>query len=126
MNIFSVLAGLISGFIGALGLGGGGVLLMYLTLFTDTTQQKAGGINLIFFLPVGLAAVVIFAIKRQIEWKTVLKMWLGGALGAVSGALIAYNTDTSRLSKVFAVALIAFGLYLVFGGASKKKKDTAN
>lgn len=114
MSWLTVLAGLVSGFIGSLGLGGGGVLLMYLTLFTDTSQQQAGGINLLFFLPVGLVAAVIYAIKKQIEWRVVLKMWLGGAVGVALGALLAHNIDTAILSKVFAAGLILLGLYQLF------------
>lgn len=115
MNWMTVLAGLISGFIGALGLGGGGVLLMYLTLFTDLSQRQAGGINLLFFLPVGLVAVIIHAIKKQIEWKTVFKMWLGGAVGVAVGTLLAHKMNTDILSKIFAAALIVFGIYLILG-----------
>ena len=115
MNWMTVLAGLISGFIGALGLGGGGVLLMYLSIFTDLSQRQAGGINLLFFLPVGLVAVIIHAIKKQIEWKTVFKMWLGGAVGVAVGTLLAHKMNTDILSKIFAVALIVFGIYLILG-----------
>ena len=60
MNIVALLAGLASGFIGSLGLGGGAVLIIYLNLFTDTPQLKAQGINLIFFVPIALAAVIIY------------------------------------------------------------------
>ena len=49
------IASLIAGFVSALGLGGGGILVLYLTLFLGMEQMQAGGINLIFFLP--LAAV---------------------------------------------------------------------
>ena len=115
MNWMTVLAGLISGFIGALGLGGGGVLLMYLSIFTDLSQRQAGGINLLFFIPVGLVAVIIHAIKKQIEWKTVFKMWLGGAVGVAVGTLLAHKMNTDILSKIFAAALIVFGIYLVLG-----------
>ena len=52
------IASLIAGFVSALGLGGGGILVLYLTLFLGMEQMQAGGINLIFFLP--LAAVSIF------------------------------------------------------------------
>lgn len=126
MNWMTVLAGLVSGFIGALGLGGGGVLLMYLTLFTDLSQRQAGGINLLFFLPVGLVAVIIHTIKKQIEWKTVFKMWLGGAAGVAVGTLLAHKMNTDILSKIFAAALIVFGIYLILGDffTKKPKKET--
>lgn len=110
MNMLTLLAGFLSGLIGGLGLGGGGVLLLYLTLFTDATQQQAGGINLLFFLPVGAFAIAVYAFKKQIEWKTVFKMWAGGALGVAMGSYLSSHVDTEVLSKFFAIGLVLFSL----------------
>ncbi len=104
-----MLAGFLSGMIGSMGLGGGGVLLIYLTVFAHVEQLNAQGINLLFFLPVGLSAVIIYSFKRLIEWKTVLKIWLGGVLGAGGGFLLAHAIETNLLSKMFAAFLIVFG-----------------
>ena len=41
MNFTALLAGLLSGIIGGMGMGGGAVLIIYLSLFTDTPQLKA-------------------------------------------------------------------------------------
>ena len=49
MNIGALLAGLFSGIIGGMGLGGGAVLIIYLTVFKNTEQLRAQGINLLFF-----------------------------------------------------------------------------
>ncbi len=114
MDWLTVLAGFLSGLLGAMGLGGGGVLLIYLTAFASIEQLKAQGINLLFFLPIGLLAVIIYSIKRQIQWKTVLKMWLGGAIGVGLGFLLANGLDTYWLSKVFAVFLTVFGITQIF------------
>ena len=65
MNILALLAGLLSGIIGAMGLGGGAVLIIYLSLFTETEQLTAQGINLLFFIPTALLAVIIYAIKKK-------------------------------------------------------------
>ena len=72
MNIIALLAGLLSGIIGAMGLGGGAVLIIYLTLFAETKQLQAQGINLLFFIPIALVAVLIYSKKKQIKWKTVV------------------------------------------------------
>lgn len=126
MSWVEILAGFVSGFVGALGLGGGGVLLMYLTLFTDMSQQKAGGVNLLFFLPVGIMAIIIYMIKKQIEWKIVFKMWLGGSVGVVLGTFLSTRVDTELLREIFALTLIVFGIYILVGDYFKKiiKKDS--
>ena len=48
MNWAALAAGLLSGIIGAMGLGGGAVLIIYLSVFTDMPQLKSQGINLLF------------------------------------------------------------------------------
>ena len=65
MNMGALLAGLLSGIIGGMGLGGGVVLIIYLTVFLDTPQLKAQGINLLFFIPIAITAVIIYAIKHN-------------------------------------------------------------
>ena len=59
MNITALLAGLFSGMLGSMGLGGGAVLIVYLSLFTEMGQLKSQGINLLFFVPIALIAVII-------------------------------------------------------------------
>lgn len=63
MSIAALLAGLLSGIIGSMGLGGGAVLIIYLSLFTETEQLRSQGINLLFFIPIALIAVIIYAEK---------------------------------------------------------------
>lgn len=118
MKISTVIAGLLSGAIGAMGMGGGGVLLIYLTAIAGVEQLQAQGINLLFFLPCGLLAVGVYALKKQIKWKTVFKMWIGGAVGAGLGYFCAKIIDTAWLSKIFAFFLIIYGLFQLFAKSS--------
>lgn len=121
MNITTHIAGFLSGMIGAMGMGGGGVLLIYLTAFAHVPQLQAQGINLISFLPTGLLATVIYAVKKQIVWKQVLLMWCGGAVAAAGGYLLAKFIETALLSKIFAVFLVTFGLYqVIFTGKNSQ------
>lgn len=123
MNMEAAVAGFLSGVIGAMGMGGGGVLLIYLTVFASVNQLTAQGINLLFFLPVGFLAVVTYALKKQIVWKTVLLMWLGGLIGAFLGYNTAKFLGSEQLSKLFACFLIIFGISQLF---SKHKKEKPN
>ena len=49
-----ILSGFLSGIFGSLGVGGGGVLIVFLTLFLDFSRQTAAFINLLFFIPIAL------------------------------------------------------------------------
>lgn len=114
MNITALIAGLLSGIIGAMGLGGGAVLIIYLCAFANTEQLTAQGINLIFFIPIATLAVTVYAIKKQIRWKTVLPMAFGGMLGAVGGLYLATLLGGGLIGKIFGGFLIILGIREVF------------
>ena len=128
MNIAALLAGLLSGIIGAMGLGGGAVLIIYLSVFTQTEQLASQGINLMFFIPIGLLAVVIYAFKKQIKWKTTLLLAAWGLLGAVIGLMLTDLLGGELTAKLFGGLLILIGIKEIFcknsnnGVAVKRQK----
>ena len=123
MNILALLAGLLSGIIGAMGLGGGAVLVIYLTFFTDTKQLKAQGINLLFFLPIALIAVIVYAFKKEIEWRKILPICLGGIIGSVGGIFLAEFIGGDFLTKLFGAGLIILGIKEIMCLKKGKKGD---
>ena len=114
MKWVALLAGLFSGIIGAMGLGGGAVLIIYLSLFTDMPQLKAQGVNLLFFIPTAVAAVTVYGIKKQIKWKIVLKVALWGLLGAAVGIYFADLLGGELTSKLFGGLLVVMGVIEIF------------
>lgn len=110
MSIAALIAGLVSGILGAMGLGGGSVLIIYLALFTDTKQLTAQGINLLFFIPIALCAVIVYAIKKQIKWKTVITFALGGVAGALGGIMLTDTLGGELTAKIFGGLLIVLGI----------------
>lgn len=109
MYVIKLLAGFLSGIIGGLGLGGGAVLLIYLRVFEKTPQLLSQGINLLFFIPIGAVAVIIYFKKGLIEVKTVLPFAVFGLLGATAGYLLTLVINGEFLGKIFAVILITMG-----------------
>lgn len=65
MNIVTVIAGFLSGVIASMGMGGGAVLLIYLVVFAGAEQLAAQGINLAFFIPIGILSIIIYAKKGK-------------------------------------------------------------
>ncbi len=120
----SVIVGFLSGIIGSMGLGGGAVLLIYLSAVRDVSQLKAQGINLLFFIPIGLISVIIYAFKGQILWKTVLIFSAFGLAGAFLGVWLSDFVGTEILGKVFGGLLIAVGLWQIVLAFKKKKAET--
>lgn len=114
MNITALLAGLLSGIIGSMGLGGGAVLIIYLALFTQTEQLTAQGINLLFFIPTAIIAVVIYAFKKQIKWRITLKVAAWGLLGTAAGWLFTSYLGGEFTSKIFGGMLVLIGIREIF------------
>ena len=127
MDIAEIIAGFLSGVIGGMGLGGGAVLLIYLRVFENAQQLNAQGINLLFFLPIGLTAVIFYSFKKLIKWKTVLPFAAFGIVGAIGGIFLGKAFGGEYLGKIFAVILIVLGVNDVIKGFSltaKKKRGT--
>lgn len=118
--MIEALAGFLSGIIGAMGLGGGAVLLIYLSLFKNTDQLNAQGINLLFFIPIGLLSVIIFAVKKQIKWKKVLFLSVSGLVGAALGVWLSGFIGSEIISKIFGGLLAVAGLFGIIGAFRKK------
>ncbi len=114
MNFPALLAGLFSGILGSMGLGGGGILIIYLSLFTETKQLTAQGINLLFFIPIGLLSVLIYSFKKQIKWKTTLFVTLFGIIGAVVGISLADYLGGNITGKIFGGLLVIMGISEIF------------
>ena len=102
-------------------MGGGAVLIIYLTVFQNTEQLKAQGINLLFFIPIALLAVIIYAFKKQIKWKTTIPLAIGGIAGAILGFALTNFIGGNFTAKTFGGFLILLGIKELF---KKTKKDT--
>lgn len=124
MNVWSVLAACFSGAVGAMGLGGGGVLVLYLTLSLGMPQLQAQGINLLFFLPCAIISIVIQLKRRMIDLPTAGWMALGGAGGVLIGMGLTKILHAALLSKLFAAFLIVVGLMELFGKSKKKSEKS--
>ena len=112
---------------GALGIGGGAVLLLYLTAFTGMDQLPAQGMNLIFFLPVAAVAVALHTRAKLIDYKAALLCGGFGVLGTAAGFWLAQAMEKVWLSRLFALFLLALGLRELFSrpadSASAPKKE---
>ena len=105
---------LLSGVAASMGLGGGFVLLVYLTVFANMPQMEAQWVNLIFFLPIGGLALFFHIRNRLIEKKAILPAVLAGLAGAAGGAALAHFLGNETLTKIFAVFLAVIGVKELF------------
>ena len=107
------LCGLGAGTISAWGVGGGTLLLLVMTLFLGVEQRAAQGINLLFFLPTALSALICHAKQGYLD-KPTLKAAIPFAVpAALIGAWIATAVDVELLRKPFGIYLLLSGISLI-------------
>ena len=110
----AVAVGTVLGFLSGLGIGGGSLLILWLTLVLGMEPAIARGINLLFFLPA--AAVACFFRWKQgcIQWKLLLPAIAGGCISAVLCSMLSLRMDMELLKKLFGGLLIVTGLRELF------------
>ena len=93
-----------------MGVGGGGLFVIYLSLFTDTPQLVAQGMNLLFFLFSSGASVTVHLKHRKICYPVVGVMIVFGIVGALVGALASARLPAHLLRQIFGGRLVVSGI----------------
>lgn len=109
-----ILISTISGIATGLGLGGGTVLIILLTMLFGVEQKTAQATNLFFFIPTAITSIIINSRKKYIKWKIVLYTIIGTAMGAVVGAFTATIIKVETLKKLFGVFLVVICIYEIW------------
>ena len=108
--VVKVLMGTVLGFLSGLGIGGGSLLILWLTLGLGMDPQTARSINLLFFLPAAAISVCFRWRQGVLPVKKVLPAMLAGIVSAAVFTQIGQSLDTVLLKKAFGVLLLATGL----------------
>ena len=122
---FYVLAGVVSGIFGGLGMGGGTLLIPILTIFLNFDQKLAQGINLISFLVMALFSLYIHHKNGYIATKHIFYIIIPGVLFSVLGAFLMSLTSSKILKIIFGVFLIFLSIVefiKVFKKDNRKEK----
>ena len=99
-------AGILSGF----GVGGGTLLLLYLTAFAGVPQNLAQGVNLLYFLPTAATALPAHFQNGYLDKKTAVPAILAGLAGTAVAAWAATGLDVELLHRCFGAFLLFIGL----------------
>ena len=112
--IIAILVGLLTGVLSGCGVGGGSLLILYLTAVLGMSQYTAGGINLLYFLCCAPTALISHIRHKRVEWKAVLLCSLAGAVTSLGAAYIASLMDTALLRRLFGGLLLYIGVKELF------------
>ena len=64
--LFRILAGMVGGICGGMGMGGGTLIIPILTIFLSFSQLQAQGINLVAFIPMSIVAIILHSKNKLI------------------------------------------------------------
>ena len=121
-----IVFGMISGIVGALGMGGGTILILLLSLFSNFQQHLIQGTNLIVFIPSSIVAIYMNVKHKTIDYNLSIIIIIFGIIGAIVGSLFSFKTESHTLKKFFGIFLIfiaIFECYTFFKQYKSRKKS---
>ncbi len=108
--IFGIIAGIVTG----LGMGGGTILILLLSLFMGVEQHVAQATNLVFFIPTSIAAIIINIKQKNINFKLAGVVSISGVIGAIIGAIISENISSANLKRYFAIFILIIAIHEIY------------
>lgn len=110
----AVIVGSLLGFLAGLGIGGGSLLMVWLTLIAGMEPETARCINLMFFIPSAICSSLFRLKQGTLPIKKILLPMALGCVMAAGCSLIGNHLDTSVLKKVFGMLLLFTGAREIF------------
>ncbi|MBR6826055.1 MAG: TSUP family transporter [Oscillospiraceae bacterium] len=110
----TVLVGAVLGFLSGLGVGGGSLFILWLTLVLGLPHAQARVWNLIFFLPCALISSLFRLKQKSLPLKKVWPAMVLGCVCAGAFSLLSPHIHLGLLKKGFGVLLLVTGIREVF------------
>ena len=112
---------IVLGFLAGLGVGGGSLLMLWLTMAVGMEYGQARIINLLFFLPSALIATLFHRKQGSVNIKKIQPAILTGCIAAAMFCFLGSHIDTTILKKCFGGLLLLTGLRELFYRPRKAK-----
>ncbi len=122
MWIYFVIAGLLGGIIGGMGMGGGTLLIPILTIFLGLGQHLSQGINLIVFIPLSLVAIIIHMKNKLIDYKAFFYVMVPAIMSSVLFSYLSNGLNAKVLKLIFAIFLIIVGIIMLIIAIKNRPK----
>ena len=120
--IFGFVAGIFTG----MGMGGGAILVLLLSLFMNLKQHVAQATNLVFFIPTSIASIISNIKQKNIDFKVAKYISLFGIIGAIIGSIISQNISSNILKKIFAFFILIIAIHEIYEIFIKYKRKQKN
>lgn len=120
--ITNIIVGFLVAVLMGMGVGGGGLFVIFLTLCLNFGQICAQGTNLLFFVLSIMASIFVHVRKRKIFFKQVLVMASLGALGSLFFSSLANHISPDIPRKMLGGLLILGGAFSLYNSFKKEKE----
>ena len=124
MGVLDRAIALLIAVLSGMGIGSGGLFVLFLRAFHGTDQLTAQGLNLLFFIFATAASLCIHLTRRRISMLLVSTLAAGGLLGSLIGSRLATELPEKAVSHLFGLFLIAAGLMTLLRNLRASKKST--
>ena len=116
----ALIVSVILGFLAGLGVGGGSLLVLWLTLLVGMEHSHARVINLMFFIPAAVISCLFRWKQGSLNYKKVFPAVVVGCVAAALFSWLSHYLDLDILKKIFGGLLIITGIRELF---YKKKRN---
>ena len=120
--VLPIAVGIATGALAGCGVGGGTLLLLYMTALGGVSFADAKWINLLFFTVTAVIALVSHIKNKLIEWRATVICTLCGIVTAIPAALFAQTLKEGALSKIFGALFIIAGVREVLAKEKANKQ----
>ena len=108
--VINIIVGTILGFLAGLGIGGGSLLILWLTLAQDMPYPQARILNLLFFLPAALITCIFRKKEGKLDLKASIAGIVSGCITALLCSIASSHLDTELLKKILGVLFLVIGV----------------
>lgn len=119
--MMGALAGIVCGVLSGMGIGGGTLLMVWMTAVQNMPQQGAQGINLLYFLPTAAVSLYFHRKNNLLKTSVILPASLMGSVTAALTAWLVRDMDMALLGKLFGGFLLLVGFRELFYRERKAK-----
>ena len=119
--VLLVLAGIAAGALRGMGMGGGTILIPVLTIFFDVEQKQAQAINLVAFIPMAIASLIVHVKNERVETKGILWIIIPATVLSLAGSMVAQSINGEILKRIFGGFLLLLSVAQFFSEEINEK-----
>ena len=112
--VINLLVATLLGFLTGLGIGGGSLLILWMTLVLGMDSFSARGIVLLFFIPAAVISSIFRWKQGTISIRSSLPVMIAGSVAAIGFSILSTRVNPHVLDKLFGIILIGAGVRELF------------